>query len=804
MIFWLWNVLAMAVMMAVLSLMVEYKGGADVLVTPTAMMISVLLTLLICTALVWQMARAAPKRYLWRGVRAATLLGLFGLSLGLFGLRAYQVYQHDAIIRPTSPMQVQATVEIHELSDGIYDKAYEDKAAGLSYRQKAVIRDIQPLGSSDTQADAMTVLLYAKAAPRDVVSFDELAILSSLKVGQQAVMTLQIKPLVSQRHYGFDGYRWLLGRHVHATADIISVESGSIRPLQHLSLRVRLQQARAYYRELFYKKWQQAPWDKKQALAVTLSLLTGDRALIDNATYELYRYGGIMHLLAISGAHVLFLAVLLASLVVRTVQAWLPFLYYYIARWQLRFLVMVAAALLYALFVGFEVPAMRTVLMLVVAGVARWLLLGWSSLKVLAISAMAMAYHDPYVLWQAGFWLSVVAVAVLLRYEMAAIEGGRQHVSLRTAILSFIKLQLYVFVAMLPISVLLFGQVSAMGALINLVAVGLFGWLIVPLNLLAGLAAIVSSEMAWLIWQALAALLASLATGLAYCKLLFGESWLAADLSVAVLLLFALVAILIKGDWLSRRFAWLPLMAAVLAMMQHQKTQGIQVVVLEDASSSQVLLRHNDSSWLVMALHHRSLDEDKLADWLYRTLKQQGVSRLDGIIIQDDNQKLLFATTTLATKLPVAAVWWAGDERQIGQLPIRHCKADISLAWGEGQIRFLTGWQDIPLPDCAVIVQSEQPSQIKAHLPKGVVDLAYQNTALVIDNNQHSDTWALYELLCQNNEINSVNVLLAHSQSTLPSAVYEHFGRPKLVFNHVLTTTQQQSALLLLRRFEDR
>ena len=47
----------------------------------------------------------------------------------------------------------------------------------------------------------------------------------------------------------------------------------------------------------------------------------------------------------------------------------------------------------------------------------RLSLLPVSTMRVLLALAVLMAWCDPYVLWQAGYWLSFVAVALLLEYE---------------------------------------------------------------------------------------------------------------------------------------------------------------------------------------------------------------------------------------------------------------------------------------------------------------------------------------------------------------------------------------------------
>lgn len=793
MIFWLWTGLSAAVMLAVLSLLATYTSSDTLWITPAAMTISVIIAVLVSGLLLWHINQPMPRTWAMRCSKLALTVGLLVLSLVLFGLRAYQVYQRDAIIRPTDTLQVRATVQIDSLSDGIYDKAYEDKSSGFVWRQKARLSNITPIYTqTQTLPATMTVLLYAPNQDK----------FAPLEVGQQATMELQLKPLPTQSRYGFDSFRWLVGRHIHATANIAWVDTSSIKTQDNPSLIIRQEQARAYYRTLFYERWQHANLDDKQSLAVTLSLLTGDRALIDKPTYELYQYGGIMHLLAISGAHVLFLAILLAFMVIQVINITMPSLYQYIARWQLRWLVMVAAALLYALFTGFEVPAMRTVIMLIVAGVARWLLLGLSSLKVLAISAIIMAYHDPYVLWQAGFWLSVVAVAILIRYEDNAINGtgSWQWRDVMAMCWTMIKLQLYVFILMLPISILLFGRVSVFGALVNLVAVGLFGWLIVPLNLLAGLTAMVSLDMAWGLWQLVSGVLATLAQGLSYLRLLVGESWLSTQLSVAWLLLFGLAVLLARGDWLAKRFAFLPALAMLLAMTitPHQHNTHVVLNVLDDDNISHVLIRHQDHAWLVLQLHgHNMPSHDKLATWLYQTLKQHGVARLDGVIISDDNRELLHATRKLGGLLPIAGIWWAG-EHENAPIPVRQCHAQAVLTSGDVQMTFLTGWQNTPLKPCALMVQSNTPSQIHAYLPQGHQRFEYDSTAVVIDSTQHSDTWAMYQLLCHNHTTMPVNLVLTHSQSVFEQAIYQHFGQPTLAFHHALNATQAQAANVYL------
>ncbi len=208
-------------------------------------------------------------------------------------------------------------------------------------------------------------------------------------------MSLTLAPLATSEEAinnptGFDSYRWLRGRHIDGVANILSVgtpianvvgssntidgsnpndssiqlsvqtltqSSGLLAtayPSSYLErLRIRIDQGRWQLRQSFYQHWPLLTPAQQQARAVTLSLLTGDRSLINRETKDLYQLAGISHLLAISGTHVLFLAIMLAGLAVLIFNRFRPTLYSYIPRWQVRWGVMISAAFIYALFTGF-------------------------------------------------------------------------------------------------------------------------------------------------------------------------------------------------------------------------------------------------------------------------------------------------------------------------------------------------------------------------------------------------------------------------------------------------------------------
>ncbi len=80
-----------------------------------------------------------------------------------------------------------------------------------------------------------------------------------------------------------------------------------------------------------------------------------------------------------------------------------------------------------------------------------------------------MVLTDPWALWQAGFWLSFVAVGVLFATDSVA--AGAYPKSARGHFYALLREQWVVTLALTPLSLLLFGQVSLVGFAANFLAI---------------------------------------------------------------------------------------------------------------------------------------------------------------------------------------------------------------------------------------------------------------------------------------------------------------------------------------------
>ena len=704
---------------------------------------------------------------------------LFGLlAIGLVvgsALQALVAHQQAETTKITDSIRVQALVRIEGISDSVYDASTDS-----GYRQVAVVTHLMPLVAELTPQDlADSTRNYSKeennslsksysdnfekkpnnhieyrvllnAYPKNTSNNDSFSNLNDLQPGDELFMSLALVPLSTSKQAisnpsGFDGYRWLRGRHIDGVANILAVspltvsKSNNDEALQQAStsdsyfqrFRTRIDIGRWQLRDHFYRDWPAQTTAEQQARAVTLSLLTGDRSLINRDTKDLYQLAGISHLLAISGTHVLFLAIVLGGAVVLLFNRLCPVVYRYMPRWQVRWWVMIGAAFIYALFTGFDVPAARTAWMLLAIGLVRLTLLPISTMRVLLALAVLMAWQDPYVLWQAGFWLSFIAVALLLKYEDTSYQhttealrssydehrskGDRVLYHALRAGRRMFKLQFWLFLTLLPITLLLFGKASLWGLIVNLFAIGLFGWVIVPLNLLAGLFYLLSPTIADSIWSLVSAIVGNLHELIGWLTSLpaLTDAWLYTPVNMAILLmvLLSIVPWLLPRGLLSRWLALPPLTLLMMTVYANQQSMitmpTLYILPTGDPYISAALLQfplHNQSvsnskdrsslakdntSWLFLADHRptatRTMPSNLTADKLSVSLEQQlgslSVDKLEGIIVQSSstvltdtlnaseqnmvvsakNSELLpLAVAQLNQQLPVSQYWQAG------------------------------------------------------------------------------------------------------------------------------------------------
>jgi competence protein ComEC len=216
------------------------------------------------------------------------------------------------------------------------------------------------------------------------------------------------------------------------------------------------------------------------------ALVTGDQNAIARADWDVFRATGVAHLMSISGLHITMFAWLAGRL---TGVAWRRSarLCLYAPAPHAAVVGGLALACAYAVFSGWGVPSRRTIWMLAVFCLLRLSGRAWPWPVVWLLAGVVVLLMDPWAWLQAGFWLSFVAVGVLFATDDRGEHAGTASVWSRTR--AMLREQWLITMALSPLVLLLFGQVSVVGFAANLFAIPWVTLLVTPLAMAGALVA---------------------------------------------------------------------------------------------------------------------------------------------------------------------------------------------------------------------------------------------------------------------------------------------------------------------------
>ena len=546
-----------------------------------------------------------------------------------------------------------------------------------------------------------------------------------LRAGERWQMMVRLKaPHGNSNPYGFDYELWLWEQGLQATGYVRAGPRDAPPKKLATTWSHPIERARQTVREAIFERV-----ENRQRAGVLAALVVGDQNAIERVDWDIFRATGVAHLMSISGLHITMFAWVMSRLL-----AWLwrysarfsPALCLYWPAGSAGAVGGLILAVLYALFSGWGVPAQRTIWMLATVVLLRQSGRQWPWPVVWLLAMVVVVTFDPWALMQAGFWLSFVAVGVLFATgqptEQAALElnlassnaavGPHSHVDnslteaensataprrfagaiassrlwaswpkrlaagLGRGLFQSAKEQWVVTLALAPLSLLLFNQVSLVGLLANAVAIPWVTLLVTPLAMLGTL------------WSPLW----DVAAGSVHVLILFLQAlaaWPLASVSVASAPLWCAMAGVLGGALLAMRLPWhlrllgVPLMLPVLLWQPLRPPAGQFEVLGADIGQGNALLVRTASHSLVYDTGPRfSRDSDAGHRVLVPLLRAMG-ERIDLLMLSHrDMDHIGGAPAVLAMQAQAQLVSSIEDSHELQNVrPSTRCVAGQHWRW---------------------------------------------------------------------------------------------------------------------------
>ncbi|MDH5855864.1 DNA internalization-related competence protein ComEC/Rec2 [Lampropedia aestuarii] len=450
----------------------------------------------------------ACMAFAWAGWRAAW-----------FNASALPAQWHGLDVQVTG-----VVASLPRLQEGVLRFRFEPEAAVAVQGGQAIdlqqLMDVAWYASNSKSAQALEPAATAVAHLGEGDDGRSGAAAEPVRAGDRWRLSLRLRQPSGLRNPGtFDYEQWLWQQGVQATAYVRDGARDAAPVWLGDTGRYGLERLRQQVRDRLLGSLQHSEHAatalEQRSVGILAALVTGDQRSIDQADWEVFRITGVAHLMAISGVHITMFAWLAMLCVGWLWRRCLPLMLWrpaaIAAAWGGFVL-----ALAYALFSGWQLPAQRTVLMLAVWVVISTRGVRWPWYASLSLAGAVVLVLDPWALQQPGFWLSFVAVGVLL--NLASQQGAQQPSRASTPIASapaaaadaatlvsshkswlswralhqsgvgkmqqFWQLQWRLTVLLIPLTVSLFGQISWSGLVANLLAIPVVSWVVTPLAML--------------------------------------------------------------------------------------------------------------------------------------------------------------------------------------------------------------------------------------------------------------------------------------------------------------------------------
>lgn len=486
------------------------------------------------------------------------------------------------------------------------------------------------------------------------------------RVQQGDIVQLQgvLRPPIARRNPAdFDYAAFLHRRGIYATLSLYDTTNITVLGQQREGLDRLISPARAYVRtQLDHVVYHD------EARVVLTALILGDRTGLEAATRDRFARTGLMHLLAVSGLHVMLVGMVLYGLL-------RPVLLRLGAGWRAMEIVRASITIVllvgYMLLAGSNTPVVRAVLMTALfIGATVWQR-NAHPLNTLGVAAIILLSFSPAQVFDVGFQLSFAAVAAIVTLNPRFTARLPARLLVRPIprwIVKILTVSLAATLGTMPVLLYHFGRVPFGGLVLNLAAIPL-----TFATLASGLLALVFGGWAlWVAevfgaaadWLALALLWVAQAgdssLGWASIQRYVRDGWLLAALVAGLIAL---------AQWPRPRTRWrlVALAIACLAIsvwtgiLLSRYTPRLDVVFFDVGHGDAALVSLPNGRHLLIDAGNQDAYTNTGVRTLLPHLQRYGISHLDAVVISHPHSDHLGGLPALLREVSIGRVLHNGQ-----------------------------------------------------------------------------------------------------------------------------------------------
>jgi competence protein ComEC len=367
------------------------------------------------------------------------------------------------------------------------------------------------------------------------------------------------------------------------------------------------------------------------------------------------------------------------------------------------------AAAFYTLIAGAGIPALRTLFMLTVGALAILTGRHVSVARILMLALVAVLIFDPWAGMSPGFWLSFVAVGLLLWAALAEPISTDEHRSWRQRLQLWVKgfgrTQWAVTLGTLPFLLLFFSQFSLISPITNALAIPWVSGVVTPLTILA---LVIPWDALLYLADALMAPLLSFLSWTAGLPIAVWHAPAPSPLSFMLALVGALLWLMpsgLPGRWLAIVLC-LPM---VIPRADSLPIGQVRIDVLDVGQGLAVVVKTRHHSLLYDTGPYYSSVSDAGVRVIVPYLRAVGIDRLDGLVVTHKDTDHSGGALSVIESMPVGWVVDAPGTQFAQVLPglrQKSCVAGNRWSWDGVDFEFLYPLSQKGLSDLATNHQS--------------------------------------------------------------------------------------------------